>query len=55
MEGLQLQSRGTARKGRGASMMQFDTFQKFGKESMDAAMTSFGAFSRGIQSAAVVG
>ena len=34
-------------------MMQFDTFQKFGKESMDAAMTSFGAFSRGIQSAAV--
>jgi hypothetical protein len=34
-------------------MMQFDTFQKFGKDSMDAAMTSFGAFSRGVQSAAV--
>jgi hypothetical protein len=34
-------------------MMQFDTFQKLSKDSMDAAMSSFGAFSRGIQSAAV--
>ena len=34
-------------------MMQFDTFQKFGKDGADAAMTSLGAVSRGIQSAAV--
>ncbi len=34
-------------------MIQFDTFQKFGKESLDATMTSFGALSRGVQSAAV--
>ncbi|NNM71932.1 phasin family protein [Enterovirga aerilata] len=34
-------------------MLQFDTFQKFSKDGMDAAMTSFGALSRGIQSAAV--
>jgi hypothetical protein len=33
--------------------MQFDTFQKFSKDSVDAALTSFGALSRGIQSAAV--
>jgi hypothetical protein len=34
-------------------MMQFDTFQKFSKDGMDAALSSFSAFSRGIQSAAV--
>ena len=34
-------------------MMQFDTFQKFGKDGMDAAMSSLGALSRGMQSAAV--
>ena len=33
--------------------MQFDSFQNFGKDGVDAAMTSFGAFSRGVQSAAV--
>jgi hypothetical protein len=34
-------------------MVQFDTFQKFGKDGVDAAMTSLGAFSRGLQSVAV--
>ena len=34
-------------------MMQLDGFQKFGKDGLDAAMTSFGALSRGLQSAVV--
>ena len=34
-------------------MMQFDTFQKMGKDGMDAAMSSLGAVTRGIQSAVV--
>ena len=34
-------------------MTQFDNLQKLGKDSIDAAMTSFGAMSRGLQSAAV--
>ena len=33
--------------------MQFDTFQKFGRDGMDAALRSFGAVSSGAQSAAI--
>ena len=34
-------------------MVQFDTFQKLGKDGMDAAVSSLTAFSRGVQSATV--
>ena len=34
-------------------MVQLDTVQKFGKDGADAAMRSFGAVSKGAQSAAV--
>lgn len=33
--------------------MQLDTFGKFGKDGVDAAMTSCGALARGVQSVAV--
>ena len=34
-------------------MMQFETIQKLGRDNVEAAMTSFGALTRGVQSAAV--
>lgn len=34
-------------------MMQFDSFQTFGKDGADAALASLGALSRGFQSAAL--
>lgn len=53
--GRPLHSTNQGRRPTGAAiaMMQFDTMQKFGKDGADAVLKSFGALSKGAQTAAV--